>query len=101
MHQTGIELRASCPTWTEAAVRLKSSYFGLVVAALRSLKRAPGLFAQLGVPTVICGPGSIHQAHQPDEFIAFDQIAKCEGFFDRLLSQLSFPLPDFHRLEAP
>ncbi|MBR9773093.1 MAG: acetylornithine deacetylase [Gammaproteobacteria bacterium] len=60
-----------------------------------------GLFAQLGVPTVICGPGSIHQAHQPDEFIAFDQITKCEGFFDRLLSQLSFPLPDFHRLEAP
>ena len=48
MHQTGIELRASCPTWTEAAVRLKSSYFGLVVAALRSHKRAPGLFAQLG-----------------------------------------------------
>lgn len=60
-----------------------------------------GLFARLGVPTVICGPGSIHQAHQPDEFIAFDQITKCERFFDRLLSRLSSPLPDFHRPEAP
>ena len=39
-----------------------------------------GLFQQAGVPTVICGPGSIEQAHRPDEFIELDQLAQCERF---------------------
>lgn len=54
-----------------------------------------GLFAQLGIPTVICGPGSIHQAHLPDEYISFEQLARCERFFDRLGEQLAQGLPDF------
>jgi acetylornithine deacetylase len=36
------------------------------------------------IPTVVCGPGSIDQAHKPDEFIAIDQVAKCEEFMHRL-----------------
>ncbi len=36
------------------------------------------------IPTVVCGPGSIDQAHKPDEFIAIDQVAQCEAFMDRL-----------------
>jgi len=43
-----------------------------------------GLFHEAGIPTVICGPGSIEQAHRPDEFISFDQINRCERFLDRL-----------------
>lgn len=54
-----------------------------------------GLFAQLGVPTVVCGPGSIHQAHLPDEYIDIDQILHCERFFDRLGERLAQGLPDF------
>ena len=38
-----------------------------------------------GVPTVICGPGSIMQAHKPNEFIALSEIAACETFMRRLL----------------
>ena len=43
-----------------------------------------GLFQQIGIPTVICGPGDIAQAHGPDEFVALDQLAQCERFMDRL-----------------
>src|SRR5690606_3702318 len=39
-----------------------------------SFSTEAGLFQQLGVDTVICGPGSIEQAHKPDEFIALDQM---------------------------
>jgi acetylornithine deacetylase len=39
-----------------------------------------GLFKNAGIPTVVCGPGSITQAHQPDEFVSLDQLARCESF---------------------
>jgi acetylornithine deacetylase len=48
-----------------------------------------GLFFNAGIPTVVCGPGDIAQAHAPDEFIALDQIAQCEGFMDKLIATLS------------
>ncbi len=44
-----------------------------------------GLFQRAGLPTVICGPGSIDQAHKPDEFIEPAQIAACEDFVRRLM----------------
>ena len=43
-----------------------------------------GLFQLADIPTVICGPGSIAQAHKPDEFISLSQIAECERFMRRL-----------------
>jgi acetylornithine deacetylase len=48
-----------------------------------------GLFdARLGVPTVICGPGSMAQGHKPDEFVSLEQIARCEGMLEGLLARL-------------
>lgn len=47
-----------------------------------------GLFQEAGLPTVICGPGSIEQAHKPDEWITLDQIALCEEFMQRLVNRL-------------
>lgn len=44
-----------------------------------------GQFQQAGLSTVICGPGSIDQAHQPDEYIDIDQIEACEAFMHRLV----------------
>jgi acetylornithine deacetylase len=43
-----------------------------------------GQYAAAGVPTVICGPGNIEQAHQPNEFIAKSQLAACDLFLARL-----------------
>jgi len=39
-----------------------------------------GLFKRAGIPTVVCGPGSIVQAHQPDEYVSLEQLARCEDF---------------------
>jgi len=48
-----------------------------------------GLFSQvLGVPTVVCGPGSMDQGHKPDEFIQAEQLERCEVFMERLIHQL-------------
>jgi acetylornithine deacetylase len=52
-----------------------------------------GYFQGLGIPTVVCGPGSIAEAHQPDEFIALDQLAACDRFLDRLGDECRRP-PD-------
>ena len=49
-----------------------------------------GLFQQrLGIPTVICGPGSMEQGHKPDEFIKKSELEKCDRFLGRLLEHLS------------
>ena len=48
-----------------------------------------GLFQRAGIPAVICGPGSIEQAHKPDEYVALEQVALCESFMERLLEQMS------------
>lgn len=50
-----------------------------------------GLFHQAGVPTVVCGPGSIDQAHKPDEFIELEQVAQCEAFLRRLMDRMTAP----------
>ena len=44
-----------------------------------------GLFALAGIPTVVCGPGSIDQAHKADEWIAITELEKCGRFIDRLI----------------
>jgi len=48
-----------------------------------------GHFQQAGVPTVVCGPGRIDQAHQPDEYIEIEQISACVAFMRRLAEELS------------
>jgi acetylornithine deacetylase len=48
-----------------------------------------GLFHQAGIPCVVCGPGSIMQAHKPDEFVEVDQLRRCEAFLQRLLDHVS------------
>jgi acetylornithine deacetylase len=48
-----------------------------------------GLFQEAGIPTVVCGPGSIAQAHRPDEFIAVDQVEKCTDFLRQLAQTLT------------
>ncbi|WP_263263118.1 acetylornithine deacetylase [Pseudomonas sp. RIT-PI-S] len=44
-----------------------------------------GLFDAAGIPTVVCGPGSMDQGHKPDEFVAMEQLAGCERMLRRVL----------------
>jgi acetylornithine deacetylase len=48
-----------------------------------------GLFEASGIPTIVCGPGNIDQAHKPNEFIAVDQVAQCETFLRRVLERVA------------
>ena len=48
-----------------------------------------GHFQAAGLPTVLCGPGSIDQAHKPDEFVEEGQLAACLAFLDGLARELS------------
>ena len=48
-----------------------------------------GLFSErLGVPTVICGPGSMAQGHKPDEYVTEEQIARCDAMLATLTDRL-------------
>lgn len=100
------EMQARAP---EAAVRItrRSHTPGLTVdsgSAAESLARAltgdnetravsyaaeAGLFQRAGIPTVLCGPGSIEQAHQPDEWIERTQIEEGARFMRKLIERLS------------
>jgi len=48
-----------------------------------------GIFQNHGLSSVVCGPGSIDQAHQPDEFIELAELDRCAAFLDRLMSDLA------------
>ena len=48
-----------------------------------------GIFQALGMSAVICRPGSIDQAHKPDEFLALDQLSECLAMLDRLSARLA------------
>jgi acetylornithine deacetylase len=89
--QSGIDLE-----WLSQTVGLAAAETDGIVQWAMQLARAStvgkvsygteaGLFQQMGVPTVICGPGDIAEAHRPNEFVALDQLAQCERFMERIL----------------
>ena len=46
------------------------------------------LFQQAGIPAIVCGPGSIEQAHKPNEYVSLDQLAQCEAYLRRLMHRI-------------
>ncbi len=48
-----------------------------------------GLYAQAGIPTVVCGPGDISRAHKADEWIGLDELAAAGRMMQRLADRLS------------
>ena len=88
--QTGISFEelSSFPGLDTAAdaevTRLVAALCGRDGLGKVSFGSEAGLFQEAGIPTVICGPGSIREAHKPDEFIALAQIGECERFLRRL-----------------
>ena len=45
-----------------------------------------GIFQDVGIPTIICGPGDIEQAHQPNEFISIEQLKLCESVLKNIIN---------------
>ena len=48
-----------------------------------------GQYQQAGYSVAMCGPGSIDQAHKPDEYISLDQVESATAFMRRLIKHLS------------
>ena len=74
----------------EPVVRLARQLSGQDRTTLVAFGTEAGIFRQAGISTVVCGPGHITQAHQPDEFVSLDQLQRCEGFL-RGLAQVGLP----------
>ena len=72
----------------DAVTRLAQRLSGEQRTTLVAFGTEAGLFKNSGIPTVVCGPGSIVQAHQPDEFVSLAQLARCEAFM-RGLAQMT------------
>jgi acetylornithine deacetylase len=69
-------------------VQLARALTGANTTGKVSFGTEAGLFQEMaGIPAVVCGPGSIEQAHKPDEFIALEQVARCEAFVRKLFAR--------------
>lgn len=73
------------PDTASAAEQLIRHLTGLNNSGVVSFGTEAGLFQEVGIPTVVFGPGSITQAHQPDEFIEISQIQECVDFVFQLI----------------
>ena len=89
--ETGIELtqEESVPAMTDND---SAELQALVVALTGDTQRHKvayategGQFTNSGIPTIICGPGSIEQAHKADEYVKLNEIERCDSFLQRLL----------------
>jgi len=69
------------------ACELVSSLTGDNSREVVSFGTEAGLFQEIGISTVVCGPGSIEQAHKVDEFIELDELKKCINFLNGLKKQ--------------
>ena len=84
------ELRSSTPAFSpegnDDAKALAANWSGSNTVGSVVYATEAGIFRKtLGVPTVLCGPGDIAQAHQPNEFLVASQIDACEGFMRRMV----------------
>ena len=74
------------PDGNEEAKALAANWSGSNTVGSVVYGTEAGIFKKtLGVPTVVCGPGDIAQAHQRNEFILASQVAACEGFMKRMM----------------
>ena len=64
----------------DSVTRLAQRLAGEPGTTLVAFGTEAGLFKSAGIPSVVCGPGSIVQAHQPDEYVSLVQLARCEAF---------------------
>ena len=69
---------------TDPVTRMAQRLAGESGTTLVAFGTEAGLFKRAGIQTVVCGPGHIAQAHQPDEFVSLEQLARCERFIREL-----------------
>lgn len=89
-HAAGFEFETICeiPSFLgskdDPVTRLAQELSGEKSTTLVAFGTEAGLFKNAGISTVVCGPGSIQQAHQPDEYVSLEQLGRCEAFMQGL-----------------
>lgn len=86
--QTVAEVVGLLPVRANPSRDLVMALTGANGAGLVPFGTEAGLFQTIGIPSVICGPGSIAQAHKPDEYLELDQLARCLQMLERLGDRL-------------
>jgi acetylornithine deacetylase len=71
------------------ALRIAKELTGAADVSVVSFGTEAGLFQQMGISTVVCGPGSINQAHKPDEYVTVDQLQRCLDMIEGLIPKLA------------
>ncbi|WP_395687302.1 acetylornithine deacetylase [Caenimonas koreensis] len=87
--ETICEIPSFLGSETDAVTQLALKLSGEARATQVAFGTEAGLFKESGIPTVVCGPGSINQAHQPDEYVSLEQLARCEAFMRGLVQARS------------
>ncbi|MEP3636021.1 MAG: acetylornithine deacetylase [Paracoccaceae bacterium] len=83
------EVAGLMPTRSNEAFEVVSRLTGANSAQVVSFGTEAGLFQSLDMDVVVCGPGSIEQAHKANEFVAIDQLVQCLKLLQGLAVQLS------------
>ena len=87
--QTIGEVEGLIPSDVNEARRIVTELTGRQDADVVPFGTEAGIFQAMGMDVVLCGPGSIAQAHKADEFVAIDQIKKCLTMLERLGDKMS------------
>ncbi|TAI66450.1 acetylornithine deacetylase [Bradyrhizobium sp. Leo170] len=87
----GLDTDADAPA-TRLVARLASDTQPATTVAFGT---EAGLYAEAGIPTLVCGPGDMARGHKADEWIGFDELAAASAMIDRLAVLLSRPSADW------
>jgi acetylornithine deacetylase len=82
--ETICEIPSFLGSAADGVTRLAQRLSGEQRTTLVAFGTEAGIFKNAGIPTVVCGPGSINQAHQSDEYVSLEQLARCEAFMRAL-----------------
>lgn len=82
------EVAGLVPTEDNEARRIVAELTGANTADVVAFGTEAGIFQALGADVVVCGPGSIEQAHKADEYVALDQLVECLAMLERLAERL-------------
>jgi acetylornithine deacetylase len=83
------EVDGLVPALENEAREIVAELTGANDADLVSFGTEAGIFQNLGMDVVVCGPGSIEQAHKADEFVLVDQLGQCLSMLEKLSEKLS------------
>ena len=83
------EVASLVPAEPNEARRILMELTGANGADVVAFGTEAGIFQSLGMSAVVCGPGSIEQAHKADEYLSLDQLGECLGMLERLGDRIS------------